>query len=174
MSEELRRGIRDGLRRSRKYATLCEDTLSRLADWAAARHTAPKAALKAAKRKLHQVYGAYLDQLYLVRVERLVEALPTDPTEDATRATCREVLACHASTAERLPIMAEVYPELLAAVPDPKAVIDLACGLHPFALPWMGLPPGARYRAYDIDQYRYAPETSFSSALQETDAVPCV
>jgi 16S rRNA (guanine(1405)-N(7))-methyltransferase len=157
MSDKLRREIGDGLRRSRKYATLCEDTLSRIADWAAARHQAPKAALKAAKRKLHQVYGAYLDQLDLARVEGLVEDLPTDPTDDAIRAACREILAC----------------QLLAEVPEPKVVIDLACGLHPFALPWMELPLGARYHAYDIDHRLVAAVNAFASRVGWSATAEC-
>ena len=32
--------------------------------------------------------------------------------------------------------------------------MDLACGLHPFGLPWMGLPAGAHYAAYDLHQPR--------------------
>jgi 16S rRNA (guanine(1405)-N(7))-methyltransferase len=139
------------LKRSRKYANLCEDTLTRIADWAAARHKAPKSAIKAAKRKLHQVYGAYFDRLDLARVEELVQTLPSAATEDAVRATCREILACHASTAERLPLIDRLYPELLAATGAPSVILDLACGLHPFALPWMALPPQARYHACDID-----------------------
>jgi len=173
MGEALRHAIRDGLRRSRKYSSLCDDTLTRVADWAADRHTAPKVALKAAKRKLHQVYGAYLDQLDLTRVERLIEALPSAPTEETIRATCREILACHVSTAERLASMEEVYPQLLSAIPEPEVVIDLACGLHPFALPWMPLPPQARYYAYDIDHRLTTAVNAFANQVGWPMAAEC-
>ena len=33
-------------------------------------------------------------------------------------------------------------------------VLDLACGLHPLAFPWMGLPLTTQYYAYDIHQPR--------------------
>jgi 16S rRNA (guanine(1405)-N(7))-methyltransferase len=33
-------------------------------------------------------------------------------------------------------------------------VLDLACGLNPFALPWMGLPATTRFFAYDIHPAR--------------------
>jgi 16S rRNA (guanine(1405)-N(7))-methyltransferase len=36
----------------------------------------------------------------------------------------------------------------------PETVLDLACGLHPLGLPWMGLPAGARYHAYDLHRPR--------------------
>ncbi len=152
MNAGMRSEITDALKRSRKYANLCHDTLGRIADWAATRHQTPKSAIKAAKRKLHQVYGAYLDQLDLPRVGERVGTLSHAATEDAVQATCREILACHASTAERLPFIERLYPELFAATGAPSVIIDLACGLHPFALPWMPLAPEACYHAYDIDR----------------------
>jgi 16S rRNA (guanine(1405)-N(7))-methyltransferase len=152
MNDALRREIIDSLRRSRKYANLCEDTLVRIADWAAARHQAPRPAIKAAKRKLHQVYGAYLNQLDLARVRALVAALPANSPQEAVRATCREILGCHASTAERLPIIERLYSELFSATGEPDTILDLACGLNPFALPWMSLAPDAQYFCFDIDQ----------------------
>jgi 16S rRNA (guanine(1405)-N(7))-methyltransferase len=35
-----------------------------------------------------------------------------------------------------------------------SSLLDLACGLNPFALPWMGLPQDVRYHAYDIHRPR--------------------
>ena len=66
-----------GLKRSRKYAHTCEETLMRVAAWSAERHRSPKEALKAAKRKLHQVYGAYLEPASLRKVAEQVAALPS-------------------------------------------------------------------------------------------------
>jgi 16S rRNA (guanine(1405)-N(7))-methyltransferase len=68
------------------------------------------------------------------------------------QAICREVLACHASTRERLAFVEELYPALFAVTGVPSSLGDLACGLNPFALPWMGLPSETRYVACDIDQ----------------------
>jgi len=152
MNAGMRSEITDALKRSRKYADLCNDTLVRIADWAATRHKTPKSAIKAAKRKLHQIHGAFCDQLDRARIEELVESLPDGTADAVLHATCREILACHASTAERLPIIDGLYAQLFAATGAPSAIVDLACGLHPFALPWMPLPPDACYHAYDIDR----------------------
>ena len=139
------------LRKSVKYHHLCPETLSRVAAWAASRHASSKAAAKAAKRKLHQVYAAYLDAGSLNEVRRLVDGLAEKPSEDAIRATCRQVLEYHASTRERIPIMEDVFPRLLSSVGLVRTVLDLACGLAPFSLPWMDLAADVRYCACDID-----------------------
>jgi 16S rRNA (guanine(1405)-N(7))-methyltransferase len=148
---EVAREVAGALRRSAKYGTLCEDTLLRMSDWAAGRHSTLKAATKAAKRKLHQVYGAYWAPADAGRIEELLSSLPARPKPEELRAVCREILAGHTSTAERLPVMDGLYEELFAATGTPSVVVDLACGLHPFALPWMPLAEDAEYFAFDID-----------------------
>jgi len=42
-----------------KYRNVSPETLSRVAAWASVRYRSDKEILKAAKRKLHQVYAAY-------------------------------------------------------------------------------------------------------------------
>ena len=59
-------------------------------------------------------------------------------------------MARHASTRERLSILDEFYPTLFGDLPPVNSVLDLACGLNPLALPWMGLAPDAVYHACDI------------------------
>ena len=151
MKDEVRREIVMRLRESSKYRDLSEDALRRIADWAAVRHQAPREAVKAAKRKLHQVYGAYLSPDGLSGVEALVRALPPSAPEEALRETCLKVLALHASTAERVPILGDFYGALFREIGRPGSILDLACGLSPFALPWMGLASETEYRAVDLD-----------------------
>jgi 16S rRNA (guanine(1405)-N(7))-methyltransferase len=67
------------------------------------------------------------------------------------RAACRDVLALHSSTRERLPILDEFYARVWQYTGVPASILDLGCGLHPLSLPWMGLPAGARYEAFDVD-----------------------
>ena len=50
----------DALRSSHKYALLCDQALLRTASWAVARTGTVREAVKLAKRKLHQVHGAYV------------------------------------------------------------------------------------------------------------------
>ncbi len=174
MDDDLVGEIVSALRRSRKYRFLCEDALVRTARWAAARRSRTRDVIKAAKQKLHQAYGAYLDALDAGEIERLVEALPADPPEEALRRTCLTVLRQHASTRERIPFMAEAYAEIFGKTTRPHAVVDLACGLHPFALPWMRLPPDVAYHACDMDSRIVSAVGEFFSRLGiERSAVCC-
>jgi len=133
------------LRSARKYRHLCDDTLNRMADWALVRHPSAKAAVKAAKRKLHQVYGVYADTVDADAITGAIRRMGDDP-----RPECAEILRHHVSTAERLHILDDVYAALWERTGKPRSVMDLACGLHPFSLPWMGLNE-VRYIACDID-----------------------
>jgi 16S rRNA (guanine(1405)-N(7))-methyltransferase len=119
--------------------------LTRVASWALVRYRSDKEILKAAKRKLHQVYAAYLTPKAAARLSQL--ATGSQEPRDA----CREALSLHTSTTERLPILEELYGHIFAVTGVPKQVLDLACGLHPFGLPWMGLPESSAYLAMDID-----------------------
>ena len=68
---------------------------------------------------------------------------------------CQTILAQHASTHERLPILEAFLPsEYLNFTGKPDIILDLACGLNPLALPWMGLPATVQYHAYDLHQPR--------------------
>ena len=64
-----------GLRESKKYRDVSASVLERTAQWALARYDS-KVALKAAKRKLHQVYSAYCPPGAIARLKRLVADLP--------------------------------------------------------------------------------------------------
>ena len=59
-------------------------------------------------------------------------------------------MSLHASTRERLPILDGFYSTVLAALPAPRRVLDIACGLNPLASSWMPLAPDVTYTAYDI------------------------
>jgi 16S rRNA (guanine(1405)-N(7))-methyltransferase len=71
------------------------------------------------------------------------------------REACRRLLALHASTRERLPILDRFYATIWTHTGGvPRSLLDVACGLNPLTLPWMGLPGGTAYTAYDIDVER--------------------
>lgn len=152
MNNQTRRTIIEKLKESKKYAPICDDTLERVVAWAAARHKSPKDIHKAASRKLHQVYGAFFTPAALRKAERIAAAFEPRAADTAVRALCGQMLACHISTRERIPILDEVFPALFDKIGAPARVFDLAAGLNPFALPWMRLPPGASYQSFDIDR----------------------
>lgn len=142
---------------SRKYRSsgLNHATIEDLIHQEALKHSSQKTLLKAVKRKLHNIVAPYLGELdYSALQEQLSEISATNPNDDEIKAFCRQVLAGHASTAERLPFMAEFYQQLFQATGTPNTLLDLACGLHPLALPWMNLPVNTQYHAYDILQPR--------------------
>jgi 16S rRNA (guanine(1405)-N(7))-methyltransferase len=142
------------IRSSKKYHTVCAETVRRLAAGELQRATNPKQAVKATKRRLHQVYGAFeagidYDEAYA----RLEEAYRSN-APGRIREVCRQVLASHSSTRERLPLLDEFYPAIWQVTGPPHSILDTGCGLNPLALPWMGLPHLARYIALDIDGAR--------------------
>ena len=153
-----------GLRQSRRYRTLSEPTLTRIARWSLRGGQGRQAALKAAKRKLHQVYGAYLEPGALAAAERAASRLAAGGLDvEEQRQLCLQVLARHSSTAERLPFLDRFYAALTPG-PPPSSILDLACGLNPFAFPWMQLRPGARYVAVDVDDRLAAVVNRLSAA----------
>ena len=141
---------------SKKYRSVCKDTLYRIAERELSHHPSLKAATKATKRRLHQVYGAFeRDWDYDAAYEQL-EAAYRQGTGPEIEAACREVMELHSSTRERLPILDQFYPAIFEITGRPASILDAGCGLNPLALPWMDLPAGARYVALDIDAERVA------------------
>jgi 16S rRNA (guanine(1405)-N(7))-methyltransferase len=120
--------------------------------------------LKATKARLHQIGGAFLSPT--MPFDRWLAEL-----RDADLAMrpdiCKRIMASHASTRERLPLLDALYATIFADLPPIHSVLDLACGLHPLALPWMPLAPGATYHAYDI----YEPMMRFIDAFLELSGV---
>ncbi len=109
-----------------------------------------KESVKATRNKLHQVAGAYLPDRpdYEAWLKVIIQADGVDELQ----AACRQVMAHHASTRERLPFLNSFYSTILADLPPIHSVLDLACGLNPLAAAWMPLMAGARYYACDIYQ----------------------
>lgn len=137
------------VRASAKYRHVAPALVETLAARELAAGARPKDAVKSVKNKLHQVAGAY--QVEPLHGEAwLVEMQTCISNRSDVRPLCRSLMARHASTRERLPILDEFYTTLFGDLPPVHSVLDLACGLNPLALPWMGLAPGAVYRACDI------------------------
>ena len=138
-----------------RYSGLNPDTIEDLIYKEAPHHTTPKQILKAVRRKLHNIVAPYLGEPNYAALTKDLEQI-----EDASLHSpdlisfCQHVLSQHASTAERIPVMSEFYSRLFSSVGQPQSILDLACGLHPLAFPWMGLPTTVHYHAYDIIQPR--------------------
>ena len=115
-----------------------------------------KEAIKATRNKLHQVGGAY--QQAAPRYARWLDELRQaawsgqEKQSELVRAACTDIMRHHASTRERLPVLERFYTTILSDIAPVHSVIDIACGLHPLAIPWMPLAPKALYYACDIYQ----------------------
>ena len=127
---------------SPKYKHICPDTLQAMAMQEVQRgHGHYREAENAYRKRLHQLWGSYVDGRYAQKASAMLEA-----------ATCNHdhILALHASSRERLPYYKAFYNAVWDATGTPETLLDVACGLNPFALPYMSVQP-QRYIALDVD-----------------------
>ena len=111
-------------------------------------------ALKSARAILHNIMAPYLGDPDYTAESIKLEGIIASQDRAAIKNFCLEILARHDSTRERIPYLHEFYKTILEVAQRPHTILDLACGLNPFALPFMGLPEGVEYHAYDIHQPR--------------------
>lgn len=135
---------------SQKYRNVKRDFIENLGSLELAKRSGLKEAIKATKNKLHQVGGAYL--VSETHYSSWLDELRGAPEPEQIRYACLKMMSYHASTRERLPILEQFYTTLLADLPAVHSVVDVACGLHPLAIPWMPLGEHVQYYAYDIYQ----------------------
>ncbi|MCU0611418.1 MAG: 16S rRNA methyltransferase [Candidatus Eisenbacteria bacterium] len=132
---------------ARKYRSVAPDVIRSVGQIELARRRTSAEAVKATKRKLHQIAGSYLPAgLETGRWrEQLCGSCAADP-----HATYRNIMSRHLSTRERLPFLEEFYHTLLGDIGPIRSVLDIGCGLNPLALPWMPVSLDCSYHAYDI------------------------
>lgn len=153
---------------SRKYRALNipPETLQDLLSEELNKGRSEAAALQAVREKLHNIVAPYLgDPPYALVGEKLAQAA-SGANMEAVKGVCLEIMEAHASTRERIPILTSFYDKLWAITGVPESVLDLACGLHPFGLPWMGLSKRTRYHAYDLHAPRISLINRFFTLLE--------
>ena len=148
--------LADRLADSRKYRRLAipRETLLDLITKASRTHSSAREVEEVVRRKLHNLVAPYLGEPDYALLQSRITDLPLDLHADAVNHFCLEVLNTHASTRERVPINAEFYSRIYDCAGIPSVILDLACGMNPFALPWMNLPLSTQYFAYDLHQPR--------------------
>ena len=141
----------DAILTSSKYKDVCQELITYIGAQELGKRRNVKEALKATKNKLHQVAGAYFDtrEHYADWLYEL-SAAARSANRDKLLHVCRKIMSYHASTRERLPILDQFYAEIFSYLPPIHSVLDVACGLHPLAIPWMPLGEDTEYYAYDI------------------------
>jgi 16S rRNA (guanine(1405)-N(7))-methyltransferase len=145
MADDLTRRILS----SAKYRSLDETLVRRVAVEAAQRFRDRNEAVKYAKRKLHQAFGAFLKGSPSRAAAGVITAVRSGQSE--LRPAAASAMAAHASSAERVTWLALLYDQVAEWCGTAASVADLACGLNPLAIPWMQLAPDASYWACEID-----------------------
>jgi 16S rRNA (guanine(1405)-N(7))-methyltransferase len=137
---------------SRKYRGLAlpAETLRGLLQQELVKGRTGSAALQAVREKLHNIVAPYLGDPDYPAAAIMLEQAVCNGDSDSVKAACQNIMAAHASTKERIPWLDTFYPQLWSITGTPGSVLDLACGLHPFGLPWMGLPQETQYHAFDL------------------------
>ncbi len=153
---------------ARHFRHLSPDLVARVTTIEAPKVRRHDEAVARVKRKLHQITNAYTPALHAPRdAADALRAASGD--EDALRTLAISLMYGHASTAERLPVHDLLAPRLREAIhgasgtdvsinpggrgdaQPPERILDLACGLNPLLIPWLGLPRTCRYDACDAD-----------------------
>ena len=151
MEDEKLAKVLVAVRDSARYASVADDTVRRIAtaSLSAARGDVSDA-VKRTKRGLHEIFGAFLPST--PRYDKMLGLLREAQDEEQRREVLSRAMSSHASTKERLPILAEFYRAIFERLPEPpKVVADLACGMNPLTVPWMPVGEDVLYRASDID-----------------------
>ena len=150
-SQEIITSLTNTIRKSAKYRHMSDAVVRQVVvrEWEMGQPE--KAVVKAAKKKLHQIGGAFFvgKVRYNAWLATLTEAAATGDSLKL-QTVCQTIMEHHASTRERTAILDALYPKILAHTGPVKSILDLACGLNPLTIPWMSLDRNTRYYACDI------------------------
>lgn len=156
IADDEREAVVAAIKGSRKYRAVGVETIRALVHQAWPEHRKPKAVEKAVRRRLHGIAAGHLGDPDYAELGRALAAALAQGDAAAERALCEEALGRHLSTRERLPYVEAFYAAIFEHTGVPGTLLDLACGLGPLSLPWMGLPLATRVLAYDVNEPRVA------------------
>jgi len=151
-SDDLLDQLVEDVQSNKKYASILPDFIRSIGKSELEKRHNLKEAIKETKSKLHQVTGVYLDGktdfttwLYLLKAA----AETKDPL--ILKSGCEQILLQHTSTKERLPYLNDFYQNIFPLMMPFNSVLDIACGLNPLTIPWMGLNQSQQYHAWDVN-----------------------
>ena len=144
------------IKSSRKYEhiDIPDETIKDLLQQEFPRYKKESDAVRSAKAKLHNIIALYLGDADYKKTTSKIESVFSEMTAEGINRMCVEILSQHHSTRERLPYVEEFFEKIFSICGNPGSLMDLACGLNPFALPFMDLPKRCSYHAYDIHRPR--------------------
>nr|AMP53145.1 ArmA_Rmt [uncultured bacterium] len=110
---------------NKKYRDVCPDTIRRVIAECEGRYKKAKDMDKAVREKLHGITSAFMSEHEYKKARVLAGEFSPENLES--------LLACHASTRERLPLAAmdALYGRIFELTGVPAALLDLACGINP-------------------------------------------
>jgi 16S rRNA (guanine(1405)-N(7))-methyltransferase len=153
LHSELSNQVVQAVLSGKKYRAIAPELVHAIATAELAKGRSLKEAIKATKNQLHQSAAAYqVGQMDYEGWSQTLRRAYAQADANPPRAQLQAIMAHHASTHERLPILEEFYAEIFRHLPPIHSLLDVACGLNPLAHPWMALAPGATYYACDIYQ----------------------
>ena len=156
----------EAVARSKKYARLCDGLIRRICSEEYARHGRQFERVKAVKTRLHAIYGAFLKDGDVKKMAALFEGYEKNITFTSS------LLKLHASTAERLGSM-DAFFSFIFAHTRGDAILDLGCGLNPFAVLFMPAAPSV-YHAVDIDKRTAFYINKYFKLLNLPDGCECI
>lgn len=107
---------------------------------------------KRVRGKIHNIVASWLGDADYDQAKAEFNRIKGEP--EAVKEFSRQTLMLHSSTKERGLDLALFYQVLFEQIGKADRIADLACGLHPLGLPYMGLPKDAAYYAYDLNKAR--------------------
>lgn len=156
VSEPSYKLIVEHIQRSKKYKSLNipDETIVDLIQQEANHFVDQNSLEDAVRKKLHNIVAPYLSDInYAQELDCFSLSTKTSDNFDLN-SYCLRLLSQHASTRERLPYLQDFYEIIFNQIGTPSSLLDLACGINPFAIPFMQLPKNVFYYAYDIHKPR--------------------
>lgn len=132
---------------SKKYRSLYQPTVERIIKDISLRYP-PKKVEKAVKRKLHQIWGAYLIRPDFERLLKKIKEKIEKGEEN--KSILLPVLSLQSSTKERIPVLNEFYEKVFSITGTPKSIIEPGCGLNALTYFWFDSP--IHYSGFDVDK----------------------
>lgn len=143
---ELTTTIVENVLRSKKYKSLYAPTAQRVVEELTGKYS-DKDLEQAVKKKLHQVYGAFLTN---PNYKKLLEQVNVSLTKGASKENIvANILKLQSSTAERAPFITAFYQKIFEHTGLPKSICEPACGLN--ALTYLYMGKVIKYTGYDVD-----------------------
>ena len=132
----------------KKYSALDRATVERICSELAPRYPKRSDAIKAIKKELHIIYGAFLSNDCHAKGESLIRGYAGSDMH-ADKDFAANLMRLHLSTAERAGSAGEICAFAGEHIGPDDILFDIGCGFNPFSLPFYPNRPEA-YTAFDI------------------------